>query len=446
MKKSTIIAIAALVLSMTACMRDEDLALLKHPIRVQGNVDPTLGVPMAHGKMTLHDILGMLSSTYTGHVYDTTDIITIYFDTTLTDTISDFTNLGTKGGGRKAYVLGKDTTINYEVNISLFDGVGFDEYLINGNIEIGKLTLDINAFFKATCPDNVKDIINNSNYVSSSVDNIKLFYTKHDGTELQFDGITLAPTSLQALAQGDTVTHKGIDMHTIINSLPQKIRVQFDYHFWLTDQFFTNYTPAEWPALQDSINKLKIYYDVNAYAEFPFNVKITNLPYNFTVNFPGDSLPSLDIQQTLDSIARGLTVDLNDAKLTLVFDNSLPADLTLTAFLLDSADNAIRNDTLITRALIAAAPHGSDAAGFDVATGTTRTQVDVRMDEQRLRDLKSARKLGFKLGIASATDATSGNRATVSIRRDDYLNINAYVVVHPKANINIPVTTQGIIK
>ena len=63
------------------------------------------------------------------------------------------------------------------------------------------------------------------------------------------------------------------------------------------------------------------------------------------------------------------------------------------------------------------------------------------INEQRLRDLKQTKKIGFKLTLA--TDNGPNN---VSIRRDDYLGINAYIKVHPQANVNIPLTNQGIIK
>ena len=408
MKRKALIALAAMVLVFSACVRDEDLALLKKPIRLQGSMDPTIGVPAAHGKMTLHDILGMLSSTYTGHVYDTTDIITIFFDTTLVDTVHNVT----PGLSTKTNVIGKDTTLRYYVNISLFDGAEFDQMLADNNITIGDLWLDIYALFKAHAPSNVAEVVNNEDYVSSSVDNIKIYYTKHDGTEVPFTGLSLGSTTLKHLMQGDTVDRENINMKSIINDLPKRIRVDFDYHFWLTDQFILSYPIANYEALYDSLDKVMISYDVNLAAEFPFDIKINRLPYSFTINLNGDSLPRLDIQQTLDSIARGLSVNLNDAKLTLIHDT-----------------------------LIAAAPVAADGTGHYVASGTRATVIPVPINEQRLRDLKQTKKIGFKLTLA--TDNGPNN---VSIRRDDYLGINAYIKVHPQANVNIPLTNQGIIK
>lgn len=436
MKRKALIALAAMLLVFSACVRDEDLALLKKPIRLQGSMDPTIGVPAAHGKMTLHDILSMLSSSYTGHIYDTTDIITIFFDTTLVDTVHNVT----PGLSAKTNVIGKDTTLRYYVNISLFDGAEFDQMLADNNITIGDLWLDIYALFKAHAPSNVAEVVNNENYVSSSVDNIKIYYTKHDGTEVPFTGLSLGSTTLKHLMQGDTVDRENINMKSIINDLPKRIRVDFDYHFWLTDQFILSYPIANYEALYDSLDKVMISYDVNLAAEFPFDIKINRLPYSFTINLNGDSLPRLDIQQTLDSIARGLSVDLSDANLTMAFDNGIPAKFNIAAYLID-ANGAIIGDTLIHDTLIAAAPVAADGTGHYVASGTRATVIPVPINEQRLRDLKQTKKIGFKLTLA--TDNGPNN---VSIRRDDYLGINAYIKVHPQANVDIPLTNQGIIK
>lgn len=434
MKRKAFIALAAVVLALTACMRDDDWDLLKKPIRLQGSVDPSFGAPAAYGQMTLHDILGMLSSTYTGHIYDTTDIITIYFDTTASDTVRNVTP-----GLTKTNVIGKDTTLEYTVNISLFDGVEFNQMLGNNNITIGDLWLDIHALFKANAPDIVEDVVNNENYVSSSVDNIKIFYTKHDGTEVPFTAISLNGTTLKHLMEGDTVEREKINLKDIINDMPKQIRVQFDYHFWLTDQFLLSFPVSQSTALYEALNQVNISYDVNMKAEFPFDIKINRLPYDFTIKFPGDTLSRLDIQTTLDSIARGLSVDLKDAKLTLAFDNGIPLKINIAAFLMD-ANDAIIHDTLVHNVAIAPAPV-SLVGGKYVASGTTRTVVPIPIDEQRLHDLKDTRSLGFKLAIA-----TDNGPNGVAISRTDHLNISAYIMVHPSVDVNINVTNQGLLK
>ena len=439
MKKRLFFALVA-IMALSACMRDDDWKLLKNPIHIQGQIDPSYGVPVAYGKMTFHDILGMLSSTYTGHIYDTTDVITIFFDTNMSDTLRNVTP-GLSKGGSKVNVIGKDTTLEYSVNISLFDGADFNQTIGADNITIGDLWLNLRAIFKAEVPENVRDIINNESYVSSTIDNIKIFYTKHDGTEVEFTGLVLPDETLKHLIQGDTVDRDKVNLKSIINDMPKNIRVQFDYHFWLTDQFFFSYPMGQYPALKDSIDKMKICYNVDLNAEFPFDIRINRLPYSFEINLNGDSLPSLDIQQTLDSIARGLTVDLKNAKLSLAFDNNIPANLNMSAFLIDSTGSII-GDSLIRDTRISSAPIKVDPiTGKNVSNGSTRTVIVAPIDAQRLRDLKKTRKIGFNLAIA-----TGSSTGTVSMRRSDFLYIKAFVMVHPTATADIPLTNQGLIK
>ena len=439
MKKRLFFALVA-IMALSACMRDDDWKLLKNPIHIQGQIDPSYGVPVAYGKMTFHDILGMLSSTYTGHIYDTTDVITIFFDTNMSDTLRNVTP-GLSKGGSKVNVIGKDTTLEYSVNISLFDGADFNQTIGADNITIGDLWLNLRAIFKAEVPENVRDIINNESYVSSTIDNIKIFYTKHDGTEVEFTGLVLPDETLKHLIQGDTVDRDKVNLKSIINDMPKNIRVQFDYHFWLTDQFFFSYPMGQYPALKDSIDKMKICYNVDLNAEFPFDIRINRLPYSFEINLNGDSLPSLDIQQTLDSIARGLTVDLKNAKLSLAFDNNIPANLNMSAFLIDSTGSII-GDSLIRDTRISSAPIKVDPiTGKNVSNGSKRTVIVAPIDAQRLRDLKKTRKIGFNLAIA-----TGSSTGTVSMRRSDFLYIKAFVMVHPTATADIPLTNQGLIK
>lgn len=442
MKRRVIIVIAAIALAMSACMRDEDMALLRRPIHVQGSVDPSIGTPVAYGRITLHDIFRMLSSTYTGHIYDTTDIITIYFDTSISDTIRNFVPYNPPTSGSKSKTMYKmiDTTFDYTVNITLFDGVQIAQMMANNNITIGDLWLDLRAILKAIVPENVAEYVNNENNVQSNIDNFQIFYTKHDGTEVQFNDTIIPDETLKHLVDGDTITKVHINMKNIINDMPNKIRIRFHYDFSISDDFLFGLNLQQIQDIRDSINKLHMFYDVNAYAEFPFDIKINRLPYAYNISFPGDSLPSLDFQQTLDSMGHGLSVDVSDAKLSLAFDNGIPMDIDISTFLRDDNGNII-GDTLITNTTLESAPVRDDGTGHYVANGSTRTMVTIRLDEQRLRDLKQAHSLGFKLAIA--TDNGPNN---VSVSRSDFLGIKAYVMVHPQANIDIPVTSQGLIK
>ena len=87
MKRSVILVTALMLTLFSSCIRNEDLELLRHPIHVQGEVDPYFGVPIAYGELTLNDIYEMLNENYTGWLDPNEDVVTLVFDTTAQDII-----------------------------------------------------------------------------------------------------------------------------------------------------------------------------------------------------------------------------------------------------------------------------------------------------------------------------------------------------------------------
>lgn len=437
MKRKLFIAIVA-VLALSACMRDEDWKLLQRPIHLQGHVDPSYGVPVAYGKMTFNDILGMLSSTYTGHIYDNTDVITIYFDTNVHDTIKNIIPASAPSGSKTdpEFFTMVDTTMEYSVPITLFDNLAENELVGGGNITIHELLLNLHMILKALVPDNVETFVNNDDNVKSNVDNFEVYYTKRDGVEVQFP-MTLPDQTLKHLIEGDTVD-ASLNLASIINEMPKGVRIKFHYDFKVSlATLFGGLSTTEMMAMKDSINKLRIAYDATMHAEFPFDIQINSLPYNFTINLNGDSIATFDIQQTLDSIGRGLSVNLNDAKLSLAFDNHIPADINISVHLLDANGDTI-GDALIRDTRIASAQLTTDVMGNTVSSSATRSVVVAPINEQRLKDIKNTKKISFGLKLAT------GGTSTVRIRRTDFLFIKAFIMVHPTATADIPLTNQGL--
>ena len=444
MKGKLLLIATVAVLAMSSCMRDEDWKLLKNPIHLQGHVDPSYGVPVAYGQMTLHDILGMLDESYTGRIDANSDVITIYFDTNAVDTIKNIIPAQTTGSkGMKTdpeFFTMVDTIMEYSVPITLFDKVAENELVGNENIQIDELWLNLHMILKALVPDNVEAFVNNDDNVRSHLDQFEIWYTPHSGgSEIKFTESLLPDETLKHLIDGDTV-ESVVNMASVINKMPKSIRIRFHYDFKVSlATLFGGMSTTQMMELRDSINKLRIAYDATLHADFPLDVKINELPYNFKLKLNGDSLARFDIQETLDSIANGLSGDLSEAKLSLAFDNQLPVDLCITTYLIDEND-AIIGDTLIHKTRLAAAPLGTDPNGDIISVGSTRTNLVAQIDEQRLRDLKKTRKIGFNLSLATA------GTGTAAIRRDDYLYVKAYVMVHATANADIPLTNQGLIK
>lgn len=442
---AALVALTAAVGLFTACMRDEDWDLLRHPIHVRGEVDPNFGVPVGYGKLTLNDILHMLSSEYTGHVNPDDDVITIFFDTVMRDTIRDLARSSSSAlfanGGRKDGSGGitKDTVIRYGLDITLFDSADVVE-LVENNIEIGSLLLSVDAFIKADCPDTVKDIVRE--YVTAVVSDMRIEYVDHEGVRRQFTDFDFDPVPIDTLLVGHHVRKDDIEMRDIINSMPKHIEVAYDFHFELSSRYFAEHgLDPDYDEMMDSIGKLIVFYDAAARAEFPFDIRIGNLPYSFALNFAGDSIVTIDLDKLMDSIAEGLEVHLESSSIKLAFENDLPVKLNMAAVLLDSA-GAVIGDTLVHHIIESArtAPMAGSDSYQAVAPSTTR--LSIPLDTARVGHLKRTKQIGFDLAIATGDGAASGH--TVAIRREDYLKIKVYLQLHPRISADVRVTDTAI--
>ena len=109
--------LAVSVLTLASCIRSEEWELLRHPVHVQGTLDPTFGTPIAYGQVTINDVMHMFNGSYTGLLDPENDVLTINFEAEGGDSILA-RSLFDKSVGRKGTFMAGDTTISYSVNIS----------------------------------------------------------------------------------------------------------------------------------------------------------------------------------------------------------------------------------------------------------------------------------------------------------------------------------------
>lgn len=426
-------AIAVLLAGLSSCLRSDDWELLKHPIHVQGQIEPNMGAPIAHGTVTINDVLHMFNNTYTGMIDPDEDILTIDFESNRSDSILA---KSIAGSGTKSPFLSKDTLITYGVDITLFDKVTLQD-IVNGNININHLWLTFNAEIWGDCPDTVRHLV--QRYVHAYYDSLTVKYTDYNYQEHIFNGIPLTSMSFDNVLTHETLDFDSVDLAEIVNSMPRHVQVSFRFRFELDNSIF-NEDLAElyFNQLLDSIWLTKIYYNTHVRVAFPFEIEIDNLPYAFDVDL-GDGLSQVDIDAILDSIGEGLEVDLKDSYLTLGFDNGIPLDLTIAATLIDDHGLPIGGPRF-TETIKSAptVPLPSDPSAYE-SSGTTHSQVKIHADANFLRDLRRSKKIRFNLIMATCDKH-------VTIKHSDFLDIKVYLQLHPSASIDIPVTDNGLLK
>lgn len=429
MKHRLFIVVAALATVMLAsCIRNDEWELLRHPVHVQGTLDPNFGTPIAYGQVTINDVLHMFNGDYTGVLDPEAEVLTINFEAEGADSIVA-RSLMEKSVGAKGTFMSKDTTISYNTNITLFDNVTLQE-ILNGNISINHLWLDFAVDVYGECHEEVRDTV--ARYVHAVFDSLVINYTDHNGTEHTFPDLNLEPIPFDSVLATKHIQFDSVDLAEIVNSMPSNIKVSYRFRFALDDALFgLDLADTHFNALLDKIKMTKIKYEARMKVAFPFEINIGALPYSFDVDL-GEGLSRIDLDNLLDSIGEGVEIDIKDSYLTLGFDNGIPLRLGIAGTLIDANDMPIGTplfaDT-ITSARTAPSP---DDPATEVAMESTRSKVVLAMNRQKLQQLRNAKKIRFDMLMA-----TEGKN--VSIRRSDYLKIKVYLRLHPAAEIDIPI-------
>ena len=138
-RKLFLAALLSSVVLLMSCNKD-DMELLKHPYRVQGELTPSFGLPViSSGQLNLNDLLTSFDGTFSGFI-TADNTITFHYDTSIRDSIiiGEMITKGVPSGqrsvasGRKPMVkhgrkqssepfISRDTVFEYSIPIDFFD-------------------------------------------------------------------------------------------------------------------------------------------------------------------------------------------------------------------------------------------------------------------------------------------------------------------------------------
>ncbi|MBR4229641.1 MAG: hypothetical protein IKR83_02910 [Bacteroidales bacterium] len=445
MKRSVILVTALMLTLFSSCIRNEDLELLRHPIHVQGEVDPYFGVPIAYGELTLNDIYEMLNENYTGWLDPNEDVVTLVFDTTAQDVIyalgydpsGDTAKMHPSAkGGAKGFMDFIDTTLEYSVDISLFDDARISS-ITAGNIAINHLWFNLDAVYQGHCQPGYDTIV--QNHVRATADSLVIKYVGHDYITHVFTGLPpIEPITINTVLNRQTLSFDSIDLAPLINTMPRKIIASFRFKFSIDDSWaISNITNPSFPQMMDTIRMTYLEYDAAVSAAFPFEVHIGMLPYDFTIDL-GDGLATVNIDSILNTLGDNVDAELKDSYINLAFDNGIPFDFMMSASMLDADSNFLFEVVNLDTVLSAPTrPMDSDPSTLE-ASGVKTTVVRALLNQEKLRKLKDARKMHFGLAISSGA-------GKVAVQRSNSLKIRASVQVHPDVSVDIPVIENPIL-
>lgn len=438
-KRPIFLLLIAATAIMSSCLREEDKDLFTHPIHIQGEIDPHFGIPVAYGEMNFHDIIEMLDESYSGHIDTESETITILYHMSTSDTISSSgtgksVRKGPRKDGEAETWITADTTLTFDLPINIFESVAWEE-VINDDISIDHFWLEISAFAKALCNAEISSLI--QQYAYASVNSIEIHYTDHLGVTHPFTDFTFDTLFIRDITQGQSASLNSIDLANIINSLPQKISATVDLAISASTEIITNMPYSSFEEFLDSLRISKFAYTLDLDASIPFSVHIGNLPYSFILDLGEEGMQALNLDSLAHQIHEGIDVELKDSRICLNIDNGIPANLRLRATLLDANEEEL--SVIFPDDTIKAAPIGPIEGNGNTlqAIGSTPTMLTATLNSQSLEDLSKAKKIKIDLGVS-----TNDNGQHVSIMKDDFLKLKAYVKIHPSATFDIPIVTE----
>lgn len=468
-RTSLFVGLLASMMLLASCNKD-DIELLRNPFRIQGELNPSFGLPViSTGQWNLNDFLSDLDVSFSGiHIDTNQNILTFLYDTSFGATIQ-IGGMVTKSPSRREWrntpsrrsraiptkddedfapFISRDTVIWQDLPIDIFNST-YMQTIEDANMSINEVLLRLHTHISGECPENVNDTLRK--YVRARVDNLTIKYTGHDYQTHTFSGFANQSLVLRDLVQGGDLNFDDVNMAEIINSLPRSIRAGFHMHVdvdsgLLVNNIYNILTDTtevnSFHALLDSLRFTSISFNGNLSVTLPFEVRIQNLPYGFSLPLVGNREGSgeTSIFDKLDSILNDLlgegAVGLDSSKVAAIlkFSNGIPLDLTITGKLRNS--NGTDFYTLFADQKIASSVlgpvEGHPNVVQTVRDSTSSLKVDLTVEALEKLTQADTLRLEFKL----STSNFDNDPYFRVIKRDDYLKIWMMVLLDPSIIID----------
>ena len=418
MKKIAFLALTACMI-FTSCEKIVgDLDFLDHDMEIQGTVNPTLGVPVAHGSVSVYDLLQMVQVTEATIEIGNDNIVTIVYDTNIEHRVAiDNDGKAWRKGFRKNhykatnYVDTAHNSIQGAVKVDIFDNI--DSSLNGASIEVDNLFVNIGAFVIAESRENALNAMN-AYHVTVFYDSLFLSAIGKDGSEQRVDLPNVVP--VDSLIQGQYIKlFDKEDISQVINKRPVEIRYGVRMNIAFAAEFYeTDVTASEFVA--DSVGIDSVNIDADIKVEFPVSTSIRDLTYNTDLKFA----PSFNLGD----------LSLDESMLILYCDNGLPLALDLTAALIDSTGNELCKILDPTPTTLNGAPVGSDGNGHISAVGKSHTELKVPITASVFDNILKTKGIRIE-AVLNTTPTGSATNNKVAIKSNDMLDILVTAKIKP---------------
>jgi len=433
MKTKLFLLALILPLVMVSCKKADDFEALNHPIVAEGEFDPVLGIPLAKMIADVPTLLEMIDTNHELEVYiDSNDMVGLrYSDTQYTS----FDYMVAKGNGT---TLAKDGdtirlrgTIQGTMDIDFFEKM---EMFTEQTVEAEGLFVTMDAFVKGIISDSLTALTEQG--VQLYFDSIMLHVECADGFNPTIPLVSNPlRVSVAELADGKNFrVVENFDCHYLVNRKPEvvsyaiRMNIAIPLDVWIAhDSISTGL---------DAIGLNRVDATIATKLDFPLQFYCTDFDYtDYTVDVNMDGLKSI-----LDKIHKYAT--LNDSSSYMVFEgkNYIPLTIKLNASVLDSNSNVLIEQIFPSDSTLWGAPLTlAENSTSYVSDGYTTTRVVMPIDDNMLETLTQMRHMRYKVKFSTSTLNAPVAKPTVMVRKDDVIDLRAYIVLSPHIPLSIPI-------
>lgn len=411
--------------TMTSCLKDgfKDFEAFDHDWVIEGDVNPSLGIPIGCGSASIHDLLSMFQETESFVEVDDNGLITLSYsvDTLISIDVED-SKKPAKGSSKDGdiahcsrYPFSGSYPVDLFENMHIFDttDIEVDSILVN-------LASDIIAIAKPNAQQEFEKY-----HVHIYFDSLYINIKGQDGLiyQVYFNNNRI---SIDTILTGEhIVLFDNTDISVAVNKRITELYYGGCLNVAFESEFFGT-TISDNQFVADSIGITRFDIDAHLDLRFPISAYIDNLAYETDIN----------VNSSFE--AKDFTVD--SSHLYFDFYNGIPFALNISAKLIDSLDNEmcniIQDNTIINGAKIGRNPN---IPGRYIAVDTTNSRVDILVDRVVWDALQRTRKVHVK--VRMSTSRTSGiDRPLVAIRDSDKLDFKLWGLIKPNIPLNYDLT------
>ncbi|MBR1516817.1 MAG: hypothetical protein IJ620_01545 [Bacteroidales bacterium] len=443
MKLKYLMMATLLGVAMSSCVKDDDFKEVK-----EGNLgislgDISFGMPIGSSDLNAGGLLQKWQGAQCEILYEN-NVLTLKYEDTIENTVSFAPNSkkSTIVKGRKSDPVFQFDTIYRQEMTGELDIDMFANFPNLENFELVGLKANLSVLLKANMSANTSNQL--AQYIDDPyITGLTISTTGADNTlqELPIPAASRTFTASQLSSEQGVkipIYENSASIDDLIQSRPKKM----SYRLTINVPIHITYTLEDFIAnggfptyFNDIVNLSSFYTKTYISAKFPLRIKCNDLIFTDTIN--DVNLPEIKkaLNEATDKIAYGSTYYL-----AVKFTNSIPMSFTTNDRFLDSQNNTVTAngkvlhlfvpDFVIPSAPLQDPPTTIENETYYYSGGKTSKHMLVPLTKEDIESIQDASRLvlEFKLN-------TPENAPSVSLREDDRLITDIYLLVNPSDEI-----------